>query len=200
MRETIHVAFNSVDTATRAVGALLDHGVEPVDISVFVKDPPADWNDRIASGADIEHHATGGITVTTPKDAAEGAAKGAGIGLGLGVLAAVASVALPGVGLVVGGGALATAITGAAATTAAGAVAGAAFGYLKDQGIDEESSRTFSDHLDKGGALVSVSVPSNDHSVDEISAILGKYVDQDVLQPVPEDYTRPIYVAPPRPM
>ena len=77
------------------------------------------------AGYDAERAAKAGVTTTTIQDAAKGAAKGVGYGLGLGALAAVASIAIPGFGLVLGGGALAAAVAGLAASAGAGAVAGA---------------------------------------------------------------------------
>lgn len=116
-----------------------------------------------------------GLSTTTPGDAAAGAAKGAGIGLGVGVLAALASLVVPGFGLVVGGGALATAIAGAAGATAAGAVAGGVHGYLKDQGVPDQAAMDYDHAVKNGGAVLAVSVPSGD--VDEATCreVLAKY-------------------------
>jgi hypothetical protein len=116
-----------------------------------------------------------GFSTTTPGDAAAGAAKGAGIGLGVGILAALASLAVPGFGLVAGGGALATAIAGAAGATAAGAVAGGVHGYLKDQGVPDHVAMDYDHAVKTGGAVLAVSVPSGD--VDEATCreILAKY-------------------------
>ncbi len=75
-----------------------------------------------------------GITTTTPQDAAAGAAVGSGVGLVAGLLAAAAALMIPGVGLVLGGGALAAALGAAAATTAAGAAVGGVTGYLHRHG------------------------------------------------------------------
>jgi hypothetical protein len=180
MVDTIYVGFRNPDTAAKAVGALLDHGVEASSISVLVKDAPASWGNGMTPGEQIEHQANSGITVTTGRDAAHGSAKGAAIGLGIGVLAALAAVTVPGFGLVLGGGALATALGGTVATTAAGAVAGATIGYLKDQGVDEITARAFHDQWEQGGALVSV-VASDKVSPEEISGILGKYTREDDL-------------------
>jgi hypothetical protein len=121
-----------------------------------------------------------GISTTTPGDAWAGAAKGAGIGLGVGVLAALASLAIPGFGIIAGGGALATAIAGAAGTTVGGAVAGGAFGYLKDQGVPEEAAERLNRVYQGGGAVIAVTVPSN--GVDQISveSILNKYQAENV--------------------
>ena len=124
---------------------------------------------------DSELTAKTGISTTTPADVAAGAAKGAGIGLGLGIAAALASIFIPGLGLVVGGGALALALGGAAGATAAGAVAGGVTGYLKDQGISDDAIASYTADYEAGGAILGVTVTSN--NVDETTAqqIISKY-------------------------
>lgn len=122
----------------------------------------------------VETDSQPAITTTTAADAASGAVKGAGIGLGVGVLAALAAVFVPGIGLVAGGGALAAAMAGAAATTAAGAAAGGVAGYLKDQGVPEEVLTRYNAVIGKGGALVAVS-PSERVGRADVEAILAKY-------------------------
>jgi len=126
-------------------------------------------------GDRTELSAKQGLSTTTPGDAAAGAAKGAGIGLGVGILAALASLVIPGFGLVVGGGALATALAGAAGATAAGAVAGGVHGYLKDQGVPDQVAMDYDHAVKNGGAVLAVSVPSG--NVDEATCreILAKY-------------------------
>ncbi|MBV6459307.1 MAG: hypothetical protein HONBIEJF_02453 [Fimbriimonadaceae bacterium] len=209
MKNNIHVAFRTHEAASRAVGALLDHGVDAHDISVYVKNMPQAWEQPSTTGTEVESKATEGITVTTAADAVEGATKGAGIGLGIGVLAALASVMVPGVGFVLGGAALGTAVGGAVATTAAGAIAGGAYGYLKDQGIDEEAARYLSNHLETGGVLVSVSGPSNNVSIDTIQKVLTKYTEQQYAvadiregdeRPAEEAMNPQIFVTPQRPV
>jgi hypothetical protein len=122
-----------------------------------------------------ERDTVNGITTTTARDAGAGAAVGAGLGLGVGVLAALAAVFLPGIGLVIGGGALATALGGAAAATGAGAIAGGVTGYLKDQGMEEHVATDYHNTVAGGGAFVEVNLPSG--KVDEVTAreILDKY-------------------------
>ncbi len=116
-----------------------------------------------------------GITTTTAADAGAGAIKGAGIGAGVGVIAAIASLLVPGIGLVVGGGALAIALGGLAATAGAGAAAGAVYGYLKDQGVEEHLAKQYSDTLGNGGALLAVQYPSGNVDEPEIRMVLDKY-------------------------
>ncbi len=110
------------------------------------------------AGYDAERAAKGGVTTTTIQDAAKGAAKGVGIGLGLGALAAVASIAIPGFGLILGGGALAAAVAGIAATAGAGAVAGGVVGYLVDQGVPADQIPHYQKAYEDGGAILSVSL------------------------------------------
>jgi uncharacterized membrane protein len=124
---------------------------------------------------DAEAAAKRGISTTTTADAGAGALKGAAWGLGVGVVAALASIMVPGVGLVVGGGALATALGGMAATTGAGAVAGGLTGFLKDQGMDDHLAADYDHMVKHGGAMISVHVPSG--VVDELEAteVMNKY-------------------------
>jgi hypothetical protein len=122
-----------------------------------------------------EKEAKYGISTTTPGDAAAGAAKGAGIGLGLGALAALASLMVPGVGLVIGGGALATALAGAAGATAAGAVAGGVHGYLKDQGVPDHIAADYNRSIENGGAVMSINISNSEVTESEVRQILNKY-------------------------
>ena len=108
-------------------------------------------------------------------------------------LTALASILIPGVGLIVGGGALATALIGAAGATVAGAAAGGVVGYLKDQGVPEEESQRFSNVYEQGGAILNVSAPSGDIDGASIETILNKYGEagaeiwktDPILEPVP---------------
>lgn len=177
MRATMYASFTTGESAERAIGALLDHGVSANDVSVvfhenfrgFGTPPNFDNIQKIRDTAET------GITTTTGPDAAAGAAKGAGIGLGIGALAALAMVFIPGIGIVLGGGALATALGGVAGATAAGAVAGGAAGFLKDQGIPEPQIKKYEETFSQGGAIVSVLVPSNDISGATVESVLSKY-------------------------
>lgn len=132
-------------------------------------------DDGETSMADPETSAKQGISTTTPADAGAGAIKGTGVGLGVGALAALASMFIPGVGLVVGGGALAAALGAMAATAGAGAAAGAVYGYLKDQGMDEPVAKAYDRVVSEGGVLMGVSVPSGNLNEGEVRLILEKY-------------------------
>ena len=124
---------------------------------------------------DNDLSAKSGISTTTPEDAESGAMKGAGLGLAAGVAAGLASLFVPAVGLVVGGGALATAIGGAAGATAAGAVAGGAMGYLKDQGVDADYAAKYDEAIQGGGAVLSIHLPSDGPDAATLRGVLNKY-------------------------
>jgi uncharacterized membrane protein len=161
------------DTYVRPVGYAADRGADMVD-------SPSDSNTTYVNhttgqGDKAEVAAKQGLSTTTPADAAVGAAKGAGWGLGIGIIAGLAAIFVPPLGLVAGGGALATAIAAMAATTAAGAIAGGVYGYLVDQGVPEHVAKAYNEAYERGHAVLSVTVPSGD--LDEMTArqMLEKY-------------------------
>jgi uncharacterized membrane protein len=99
------------------------------------------------------------VTTDTPK---EGAGKGAMIGGVLGAIAGIVGIAgaLPIVGPLVAGGAIASALglTGAVGATAAGAVVGAAtggiIGALVNLGVGKEHAQHYEDRVKEGDVLV----------------------------------------------
>jgi hypothetical protein len=100
----------------------------------------------------------------TDSQAAEGAAAGA-VGGGMlgglvGLLVGVGALAIPGIGPVLAGGALASVLGVAAGTAAAGAGIGAATGGLAGalvgMGVSEEHARHFDNEFRAGGVLVTV--------------------------------------------
>ncbi len=176
MRLNIYASFNDTTMAKDAMGALLDNGVRAEDISLVLpyhKD--RDVNEENLRAEETIHKAETGITTTTQDDAAVGATKGAFFGFGVGSIAALAAILIPGVGLVVGGGALAVALIGAAGATVAGTVAGGVLGYLKDQGVPEEESQRFSNVYEQGGSILNVSAPSGSVDAATIEATLRKF-------------------------
>ena len=142
--------------------------------SVFGTDYVAPETD-LDKGPDPERSAKEGISTTTAADAGAGAVKGAEWGIGVGVIAGIASLIIPGVGLVLGGGALATALAGVVATTGAGAAAGAVTGYLKDQGMDDQAAENYDRAIKNGGAIIAVTVPSGNVDEFAVQQVLDKY-------------------------
>jgi len=131
--------------------------------------------DSAAAQGDVETAAKHGISTTTPEDAGEGAVKGTGIGLGVGILASLAALAVPGVGLVLGGGALAAALGATALTAGAGAIAGGATGYLKEQGVPGDVAERYHGAVASGGAVLSLSIPSGKVDLTTAQGVLSKY-------------------------
>lgn len=191
MANTIYAAFADPSQAEKAAGALLDHGVRPQDLSV-VRSHSGDLTVTTSHGTvgrssdgypdvitdtsgDVEASAKQGISTTTAADAGAGAIKGTAWGAGLGALAVLAALVVPGVGLVLGGGALASALGAVAASAGAGAVAGAVTGYLKDQGVDEDVAHHYESTIGAGGALLAITLPSGDVGEAEAQAVVDKY-------------------------
>jgi hypothetical protein len=174
---TIYASYSDPAAAERAAGALIDQGAPSEAISVVANELYAGARgDTLQSEAHhLEHEAKTGISVTTPADAAMGAAKGLTVGLGVGVLAALAALTIPGLGLVLGTGALATAIAGATATAVAGAAAGGVYGYLKDQGMSEDIVAGYSQVVESGGAILALTVPAGNLDTAQAEGILTKY-------------------------
>lgn len=167
---TLHASFEDAAQGEKAMGALLDHGVAREDLSGFF---PEDYQTQNVHevAANLKH----GITTTTAADAASGAAKGAGIGLGVGAIATLATLLIPGFGIITGGGALVTALLATAGTTAGGAVAGGVGGYLQDQGVDSKVAVDTESALRHGRAVIVVKCPGPEIGQGAIEEILTKY-------------------------
>ena len=130
---------NQVD-AERAIQRLKQDGFSEKQIGVAMRDP--NQQKELIEG--------------TGTQAAEGAATGA-IGGGvlggvIGLLAGVGALAIPGVGPIIAGGALASTLAGAGI----GAAAGGLLGALTGMGIPEEDARHFDEGFRAGGILVTV--------------------------------------------
>jgi hypothetical protein len=88
---------------------------------------------------------------------AEMAASGAGTGVVLGgIIGAGAALLIPGIGPVVSGGLLATALAGAATGAVAGGVAGGITGALMGLGIPEDEAKYYNDQFSEGRTLMTV--------------------------------------------
>jgi uncharacterized membrane protein len=173
---TITAGFNDLNMAVKAGGALLDHGIKKDQFDLLAGE--AHEGHLRARGRhleDLESKVEGGVTTTTGADAAEGAKQGAAAGAVLGALAGLASLFIPGYGIVVGGGALATALATAAGTAAAGAATGGVTGYLKDMGVDDEAAADFDRTIRQDGAIIVLHLPVGGTAETAVRQILDKY-------------------------
>lgn len=173
MKNTMYASFLDASMAEKAIGALLDHGASKADISVLLEEHYKKDGTRIEN--DMVERADSGVTTTTGPDAALGAGMGAGIGAGIGILAGLASMFIPGFGLVIGGGALATALIGAAGATAGGAIAGGVTGFLRDLGVEEQAAQEYGKAIENGGAMIAVHFPSGKLDEEAVRTIVLKY-------------------------
>jgi len=173
MATTIYATFVDPAMVSRAVGAVLDHGVKAEHISLAM---PESGFAQDEEAFEIEHRikfaAESGITTTTLGDGARGVGKGAWIGFALGAVAAPLCLFVPGFGLVSTERALALAMCGGFGAAAAGAIVGALIGYLKDQGVPGEMSE--SEALGSG-AMVAVTLFTEKVAPETIEAIFAKY-------------------------
>ena len=179
MTETLYASFVNINDAERAMGVLLDHGVRPKDITLVAHESHADRLETYSASKDLnleelKDHAANGITTTTISDAESGALSGATIGLGVGVIAALASIFLPGIGLVIGGGALALALSGAAGATGVGAISGGVYGFLRDQGVSEPHLTSYHESYTSGGSIIGVEL-NGQLDRNDIEGLLVKY-------------------------
>ena len=98
-----------------------------------------------------------GKTHTEGNKSGEMAVSGAGTGVVLGgLIGAAAALLIPGIGPVVSGGLLATALAGAATGAVAGGVAGGVSGALVGLGIPDVEAKYYDEQFKKGGTLMTV--------------------------------------------
>ncbi len=140
--------FDDRDDATNAIRELHGSGFGREQIGVAMRD-------RSAQGELIEE--TGSSAV---EGAAAGAVGGGVLGGLVGLLVGIGAIAIPGIGPVVAGGALASALGVAGGTAAAGAGIGAAtgglLGALVGLGVPHDEARYFEQGFREGGIIVSV--------------------------------------------
>ena len=127
----------AIDEAARELRA---RGFRNTDISVLLPDNPGSKDLALEKAT------------KAPEGAATGAGSGAAIGATLGWLAAVGTLAVPGVGPLMAAGPILAALAGAGAGGAVGGVAGALVGL----GIPEYEAKRYEGRVRGGGLLISV--------------------------------------------
>ncbi|HEY9623159.1 MAG TPA: hypothetical protein V6C78_22575 [Crinalium sp.] len=161
-----NVAHQVAEPSKRGIGVLTDrHAAEqalthlrnsgfPMEhISVMGKDMNS--NDAIA-GVPVNQHTGNKADEGAKVGAATGAATGAALGGLGGLLVGLGTLAIPGIGPVILGGALATALATTLSGGAIGAAAGGILGALVGLGIPEDRAKIYSEHLNRGHYLVMV--------------------------------------------
>lgn len=172
MGVTLYASFPDATRAEQALAALLDRGAQVSDLSALFPADFVDESDRVEPSIE---RLTSGVTFTTVADAISGARQGAGLGLGLGALAALASLIIPGFGIVTGGGALATALVAVAGVAAGGALAGGVAGFLQDQGVPHRVANDSEAALQNGQGVLAIETPTGKLGEFEVRTIINKY-------------------------
>jgi len=137
---TIVALFRQQPQAERAIRDLKDAGFPTDGIGVVMQDPVRDQQ--------LVHE----TDTLAGEGAAAGAISGGVIGGVLGLLAGVGAVALPGIGPIIAGGALASTLAGAGVGVATGGLLGA----LAGMGVTEEEARYYERGVRGGGILLTV--------------------------------------------
>jgi predicted nucleic acid-binding protein len=141
--------------AEAALTELKQSGFSMNQVSIIGKD--VDSSDRVAG---MDTNPAEGTKVD--EGAKAGAATGATIGGLGGLLVGLGTLAIPGVGPVIAGGAAATALATALSGGAIGGVAGGLGGALVGLGIPEDRARMYSDRISHGEYLVMVDGSENE--------------------------------------
>lgn len=167
---SVFLSFNLKENAEKFVAALLDHGMKTEDISVVAREAGHTF-----TAEQVEKDASTGISTTTAADFSKGAVIGGTAGVGVGVLLGLATLFVPGVGIVAGAGALATAIAATATTGAAGALVGGIAGYMRDMGVEGEVPDEFERDYADDYIIVAVALRADGLASTEIANLADKY-------------------------
>lgn len=137
---TVVGLFRDQPSAEAAIQRLKTAGFTEDQIGVAVRD------------RDRQTELTESTGTQAAEDATKGAVGGGVVGGVIGLLAGVGALAIPGVGPIIAGGALASTLAGAGI----GAAAGGLIGALVGMGVPEEDARHFERGFKEGGILVTV--------------------------------------------
>ncbi len=149
--------FRNELQAERAIQDLKTAGFSDNQIGVLMQDPEA--GRRLAED-----------TGTKAGEGAKAGAIGGGVVGGvLGLLAGVGALAIPGIGPIIAGGALASTLAGAGI----GAAAGGLLGALMGMGIPEEEARYYERGLQEGGILITVDAGARAQEAEQVLSGAG---------------------------
>lgn len=137
---TVVGLFQDQPSAERAIQRLTAAGFTEQQIGVAIRD--REQQDQLTESTGTQ----------AAQDATKGAVGGGVVGGVIGLLAGVGALAIPGVGPIIAGGALASTLAGAGV----GAAAGGLLGALVGMGVPEEDARHFEEGFQRGGILVTV--------------------------------------------
>lgn len=163
--KTVMGIFPSLPKADEAFTKLIDAGFDKTKISAISKDNSVVTTEQKGTVQNV----ASGVT--------SGAVAGGAIGGLAGILVAAGTITLPGIGALLIGGPLVTALglSGAAATAATGAITGAAaggiIGALTGLGMPAETAQVYEKRISEGG--VALSVDTEDADTPKVQEILN---------------------------
>ncbi len=161
-------AFSHHRDAEAALMELRDSGFPMNQVSLIAKDS----GDRLPGVNTGVNHNNVAAQTKADEGAKAGAATGGVLGGLGGLLVGLGALAIPGVGPVIAGGAIATALATTVAGGAIGAAAGGLTGGLIGLGIPENRARLYSDRFNRGDYLVIVD--GTDEQIHHAEAILKR--------------------------
>lgn len=158
-------AFAHRQDAEAAVTALQNAGFPINQVSLIGKDTNGHGIPGVDKNLDTGNKADDG--------AKTGAATGGALGVVGGLLVGLGALAIPGVGPVIAGGAVATALATTLAGGAIGAAAGSVVGALVGLGIPENEAKVYSDRFQRGDYLIIID--GAEDQIPQAEAILKHY-------------------------
>ncbi|MFW9263804.1 histidine kinase [Nostoc sp. CALU 546] len=158
--------FSHRRDAEVALTELRDAGFPLNKISIIAKDT----NGHGIAGVDVDRNVSTGNKAD--EGAKAGAATGGVVGGLTGLLVGLGTLAIPGVGPVIAGGAVATALATTLAGGAIGAAAGSIVGALVGLGIPEDKARIYNERFQKGDYLLIID--ATEAEIHQAEAILKR--------------------------
>ncbi|MEH2192297.1 MAG: histidine kinase [Nostoc sp.] len=158
--------FSHRRDAEAAITELRDTGFPLSRVSIIAKDA----NSHGIAGVDVDKNVGAGNKADD--GAKTGAATGGVLGGLTGLLVGLGTLAIPGVGPVIAGGAVATALATTLAGGAIGAAAGSIVGALVGLGIPEHRAQVYSDRFQRGDYLVIID--GTETEIHQAEAILNR--------------------------
>jgi hypothetical protein len=149
--KTIVGVFSSINQAERALSDLMATGV------------PSDGTHLIAGNDKHRHDDYIDKSKKGAQSTGAAAASGASFGGGLGIVASLITLAIPGVGPIIYGGAMLTVLTG----LAVGAAGGGLLGTFKNMGMSHEEAPLYEEAV-RRGAVLAVAQVDDDRAHDAI--------------------------------
>lgn len=146
-RKMVTAVFRNQDDAERAFDSLRLINYSETEVAIVMSEKTrTDWYSRVDKS---DRHEVGSKAV---EGMGVGGAIGTAVGVTLGAVAAIgATIALPGLGLIIAGP-----IAAALAGGGAGALSGGLIGGLVGLGISEDNAEAYQEVLRQGGAMVAV--------------------------------------------